>query len=589
MNKTPEITNEPVPTGAKQITRTTVERFSATDPPAANDDDPNVAGNVCPDCDVFSTAEEWKDNAGDCPACDQAEGLLPQRVDGEALTPFELLLQNLRGGDGSEVSSGRSGEHAVFYIKRLEDPPGEIFRTPCSEEKTVGKIAFEPRFADLEEIHLAVQKKFGGGKYRAELREKGNYGGSKNFTVGDLPALEASAPPVTSVPAPAAVPSASLQLDEVLSIAERIVSIRRNGAGQQAPAVLAPPPATPQEQITGMVGMFTAMAGAVSSLKAISGGGGATAAPSSFVKDAKDAVVEIAGTQTGAMITNFVLGLISEKIKENTIVNQIRMQELAAQRTAATPAAVPAAPQSAQVVADATANVSRETLPSPPLQSPFGSAVPASQTTLAVPQSDPAPSADEVALFAAIEIIVPQMRLYDAVDDEAEDADERLDECLDTAARALLDVPREVWAPLFDFAPAIILAQLSMFRPDWADVASLESGVEFVNGLVAEIKARDEAVALDVSGLDELLPESEPRQEHSQGGPSGDATGGLSLVTSPANGGNVAASVGGSEAAIGSIAAESAAASPSGLRPATEPSTVAKKAGKKPGKVADRI
>lgn len=506
--KDARLTNSPVPEGAKQVEVVRRERFSERLPDEeavaeagqSNGESTATARIICPDCGESSSRADWDGNGGECPNpdCDDDDDD-DQEVE---LSPAARLLASL-----GKAGSGVNEETLALYIVRLPDPPGSRYARPCPSGETLGHLPFDEALTSKEAIENAIQNLHGGGKYQIKVLVN-NLHRTSWTTLPPLadPARQDTERAVQTIPA-AEHPSASMQLDEALGIAERIVKLNR--AGRPEPAALpaaAAVPSTPQDQLSSMTGMIAGFAALMTAVKEIGGSGGSPA-PHSTVKDWTEGLSDLAKglglQQVVPQVTQFALAMVVE----NRAAAQRAAAEAAARQTTPAPPAEQAGLTPATGVAGAPRAWVRPPEPSIPLAEAVAPAPPASPAP---------PDAASLALYAALEIVIRQMQVYEDNDADDDDGDAT---AIATAADALTSIPEETLQPIFEFSPAVIIAQLSMERPDWAHIAQLETAITFVNALIVELNKRKGKGSVDVAGLESLLTEEPEAETKEQAGP----------------------------------------------------------------------
>ena len=212
-----KLTADEVPAGAKQITRTTTERFQAP-----------IGGEAELDAELES-----------------ADAVL--EVD-ESDDELELLEEPPKTALDSVLASLKGIGEITIYVIRKPDPIGVTFANPSNMSHTAGDLPFDETFTSKEAIELAVQSVYGGGKYQLQIRENGDYKAAWTTMIADpRKRLDANQPPqpqfspngpATSLPAR----TAREELMDVIDLAERMANIRNNGAQQQTREL---PPADP--------------------------------------------------------------------------------------------------------------------------------------------------------------------------------------------------------------------------------------------------------------------------------------------------------------------------------------------------------
>src|SRR5882757_2409776 len=124
-----ELTASEVPAGAKQITRTTTERFQTPlEPP-----DPEQLADHSP-----ADEEEFEEAAGN--------GEVEFAEDEQPKTALDSVLASLKG----------IGEITIYVIRK-PDPMGLTFVNACNMAHTAGDLPFDESFTSKEAIELAVQ------------------------------------------------------------------------------------------------------------------------------------------------------------------------------------------------------------------------------------------------------------------------------------------------------------------------------------------------------------------------------------------------------------------------------------------------
>lgn len=192
-------TDSSIPEGAKEVRRTTVERFVVKESQPAEQ---------VPSDELDHAASDHGPSVGDeeLPTSD----LVDLDLDDAELSPRDIFIREL----GKETD-GRTGP-LTFYAKRKPDLPGASYRNPCSTDTAVGDVPFSEDNLCWDAIELATQKLYGGGRYQVIVREGGQYLGAKTFVVADLPERQNESPTNGQAQPQAATPTTSgSPLDQV--------------------------------------------------------------------------------------------------------------------------------------------------------------------------------------------------------------------------------------------------------------------------------------------------------------------------------------------------------------------------------------
>ena len=430
--------DEPLPQGAKQVQRTTVERF--TQLPVLGDAD---------DSDVELLEHEDEEIL---------PGTEPERhLDGDQdLSPIERLLKefNSRAGSGGPI---------VIYAKRKPDPVGMTFRNPCNAERAVGEVPYDESDVSIEALELAIQKLYGGGRYQILLRQNGNYAGARTIIIADSPEKTVEPPPVATVPpvAPPTPPRSSVEeLKSSVQIVREVADLFKEN--RPTPPVLPPPP-TPDPLET--------MRGAINLVKEVSSfsnplSGAADVRDPSAAREWMDGIAGIARElQLGNVINNLlVYGLraAEQKRAQDTNTNGATADST----TTPAPAAETATP-----------------VGYPPLKAVEP---PAAATSAQLPGGLPIeqlPPPLRLALDQALTTVVAELRA-----NEASDADEY---SIDTAVGAFDNFLQEypVAVAMFDEilsqSSVRVLLFLAALKPEWSDLPDLDSAAGFLDELKA--------------------------------------------------------------------------------------------------------
>jgi hypothetical protein len=414
-----DITTDLVPPGAKQITRTTTERFTS---PLEEEKQPlNLLDDDVP-------ANEPEDNL------DEPEDNLD-----EPKTALDSLLESLKG----------VGE-IIIYVIRKPDPQGMTFANPTTMSHTVGDLPFDDSFTCKEAIELAVQRAYGGGKYQLQIRQNGNYVTAWSALIPDpRKRVEPNPPQPQYQPQPnhdvEPRRTAREELREILDVARDIANIR----GSQASAPAATLPAqNPIDAAKDTINLVREVSELMGNNNAPTGG------ERNWV-DSAATLVEKLGI--GQLVQSVGSMIAQEAIRAR--------REAAAQQTSNGNNAAGHTPSSPEQTA----------LPASPGVSSGEAPTQTVPSAVATEATAPTATPEELRILG---VVVTEMRGYDLDDNH-----DLLDERVARAAAALRELPQSELDQLLPVPNVFLLAYLVQVNPDWADLADMEDASRFIYAL----------------------------------------------------------------------------------------------------------
>ena len=397
----------------------------------------------------------------------------------EALSPVQSFLLSLRERAGSGDGTIR------IYAIRKPDPVGLAFRNPCNNEYTAGDVPYDETDLSIEALEVAIQKLYGGGRYQIKVRQNGTYQGAITRNIRDLPEQQQDHrrngdsaayqhppqnQPFYQPPEQPHIPaqpqkSPREELREVLDLAKDIAGIRGNNQQPQAREL---PPSNPMDVVKETFSLIETMQTSIGKITPAATGGERNWVDSAAVLIEKSRFGDLFFS-VGNMIAQVA---IQHRMK--TAAESANGKKADTETTAA-----PQAPTKEESPSPAALTAA----PSPPVEE-------APDLQPEAPQ--PSPAEMEV-----LEYLVDQMRLY-----EQEESTDKYDEFLQRVVTKVKTLPAEMLVQVAAQPSVFLLIYLAQLRPEWADVADLHCGTEFIGDLKQMI-GEDEQGTAGESNADE--------------------------------------------------------------------------------------